>query len=391
MANQVQKHVFDIVVAYIEHVSKFHSYVNSLKNLSAQAELRRHISELQNQTKGVQQLAASGGLATAPIKSFTKFLVKLNKNLDALDRGIEIGTIASAKSFRDSYKEVTLPIVRDIIAHSKTLEPNMSEDDLVGEIKFAKQKNASKATVNMMEQTLKNIRGEKISEADVVSKENKVAHQQLEAYRKFASRLPTTLKGKQFLMLELPVVPAIDFTALDPKFLRTTGLDYTHIADSFIVFNNQYLLAFDYAIATTPVGESVGKKVVRKSADSVTFKNSKVAVLDEDGDVLLDDDGKPITETKRVANTNTLAARKRTAEHLKLQEDFVLKVLDRINSKAGTDYTLMSSHFEFCPANGRIALAWIVPRAVKNQFARKGNMADASWGWPWDSNTTSAL
>lgn len=366
MAIEILKRHFDLGVSYVETVSAFYSNCNTRGHYKTRESLIRAVADLdeyarlfsETLSKAAKSGDGGGALSAKAISGLNGHSKKLRKLLEAILLGLRNQTINSPTALRKD----ALPAVRDLLLESVTYlkkyvpsdaQPEDLEKDLINyAVKgvTANTKNILQNAAKLMTTGDKDLSAEEIQARET----DKQAANLLSGYKKLSSKLPHTLGGKAFTLVELPIVPYADFTLLTPKFLRTTGLDFDYLAESFVVINKQYLLAFDYVAATT---DSSG---TRKSA---TLKKA----------------------------SSTLNARKRTAQHTSLQEEFVIGVLDIINKKAGEEYTLMSSHFEHHPNNGRIAFAWIVPKRIQRMFARQGDLSNAEWGFPWNRKSVSTL
>lgn len=383
------------VIGQLHTISKYYIDCTTAKTFTTRSQFITAGRETLHKTEMFLQhhkaTISKGGAGTDSARAAGKF-ASLSKKIATLIKDIENGLNNQQISSITALRKTTMPnvyaIIKDYTEHLKKFLPvNFDENELTSLAKTM-EKNGDKVTARLLLDAAKRAAsGEKPESAEEIMQrqiDSEAAHH-LSDYKKLSSKLPNSLKGKLFSLVNLPVVPYMDFSLMSPKFLRTSGLDYTPIADSFVVFNNQYLLAFDYIAATTAEG------VERKSVGAVTFKNTRVAKTDSKGNPLTDENGKVLYDKKQVANKNTLASRKRTAEHRSLQEEFVLRVLESLNAKSSEEYTLMSSHFEHHPTNGKIAFAWIVPKRIQKIFARNGDLSNAEWGFPWNSKSTSVL
>lgn len=310
------------------------------------------------------------------IKSVAFFKTKsksIEKILLGIENGLRTKIIGTKTELRNQLREHFKPIADEIIQHAARYDVDSSEHDISSLVLIEKQ---AHPTVAKLIRIAIDGQQNKQAEQDDKAKDAPI-HSALRAYRKKSEELPKSLNGQLFTIVKLPVIPYIDFSLLNPKILRTSGIQFTSMDNGAIqAFDDQVLLAFDFNHAIT---DSSGK---RKDPSSATYKQVKVPVLGKNKKPMIDAEGNIIMETKRVANTNSLKARRLVESHGKMQENFVLDVINRINERSPIKYTLMSNHFEFNPFNRRIALAWLVPKTIHRVFANAGNLQNARWGLP---------
>jgi len=286
-------------------------------------------------------------------RSMTKFkkpLKELVKYTSAIQDGIDNGELNLTR-FRNYVKTLIQPLKDSMVTHAATFVPTgVTDDELNEQVKHASQKNGHRDALKILRNAVKELAKSDPKREAPITVRDADAREAVQGYMKSQSKLPSSLKGRQFLVTKMPVVPFGAFQLMHPKFLRKTGLEFQHIANSFVVLENQELLAFDVNAAT----EYKGRK----------------AALQSEG----------------------LKSRKRAAKHQTLTEGFVIDILERINELPGTEeYTLVSSHFEYHPNNARIAFAWLMPKRTFRMFDRAGNMSDFTWGFPWSREAASIL
>lgn len=319
------------------------------------------------------------------IKSLAFFKTK-SKLIEKLFQGIENGlrtkVIGTKTELRNQLRDHFKPIVDDIVQHAANFRVDSSDHDSSSLDNLIKHSTPTVAKIIRAALDASDAESKDLSDKEKDAPIRKA----LQSYRKRSEELPKTLNGQLFTIVKLPVVPYVDFSLLNPKVLRTSGIQFTSIdGGAFQVFEDQVLLAFDFNYAIT---DDSGK---RKDPSSATYKTVKVPVLGKNKKPMIDADGNIITEVKRVANTNTLKARRLVETHKKMQENFVLDVINRINDRSAVKYTLMSDHFEFNPLNPKIALAWLVPASVHRAFKNAGNLQNAKWGFPWSKMTRTSM
>lgn len=359
---EVEKYLFDRMVGQINAVSSFTSAVgkNELRKRSAifsevdelVGSIKTFLDELKR--KASSPSSAGSARALAPIKKPLQDTLTI---LDSLRTGVQNGELNLTK-FRASVKSHLLPTKDKLVKLAQEYFPaGVTAEELKEQIKHVSQTQGHKDALRVLKNAGKHSAKESSttysdSNLPEVSAESKKKVQSLMRYK---TKLPSSLRGKLFKVIQMPVVPTItsDFHVLTPKFLRRTGMKFDVIDEtSFVVLENQILLAFDTIKATEYKGRKTGK-------DAVGVKGLK--------------------------------ARKRSDKHQTMQEEFVLDVVDRINEVSDEDYVLMSSVFRGNPSNGTIAFAWLMPRRIYAMFERNANLAKLSWGLPWSREANSIL
>lgn len=352
---EVEKYLFDRMVEHINGLSKFVTAVgkNEIRKVSViRAELQAQKESTKTflntlQRRSSSPASAASGRTMAPLK---KPMRELLRHIDAIEAGIDNGELNLTK-FRNLVRSHIKPAKDKLVETAQTFYPaGMTEEDLEREAKYASQTKGHRDTVKILKKASK--RAEEAEEERGGEGIDPEAQKALKGYLKQKSKLPTSLKGRLFQLVQMPVVPFIDFRLMTPSFLRRTGIQFSYIDDSFPVLEKQYLLAFDLVKATEYKGRKTGK-------DALSVQGLK--------------------------------ARKRHSKHQTMQELFVLDVVERINEMSDDDYVLVSSHFEGNPNSGKIAFAWIMPRNTYKMFERSGNLSNFQWGFPWSHEAASVL
>lgn len=353
---EVEKYLFDRMVEYVNSLSTFVSSVasNDLRKVSAirtaihtqKDDAKKFLDTLQQ--KSQSPASAPSGRAMAGMK---KPLREISKYLTAIDTGIDNGELNLTK-FRSHIRTHIKPLKEKLVDIGEKFVPTgMTDEDLQKEVKFVSQTKGHRDALRILKNAAKQNKehGVEKGRPEIDSDPDKESRKLVQQYAKSKNKLPSSLKGRLFQLVEMPIVPFGDFRLMTPKFLRKTGIDFHYVADSFPVLEKQFLLAFDHTKAT----EYKGRKDALK--------------------------------------TDGLKSRKRMAVHQTLQEQFVMDILDKINEVSNEDLILVSSHFEFNPSNGRIAFAWLLPRSQFKVFERVGDMSNFKWGFPWSREAASIL
>tara|TARA_B100000700_G_scaffold101966_1_gene114957 strand:+ start:8096 stop:9157 length:1062 start_codon:yes stop_codon:yes gene_type:complete len=351
---EVEKYLFDRMVDQINGLAKFVTAVgkNELRKISA---IRAELQKQREATKGFMdtlQRRSTSPASAASAKAMAglkKPMRELLRNIDAIESGIDNGELNLTK-FRNLVRSHIKPSKDKLVEIAQTFYPSgMTEEDLEREARHLSQTKGSRDAAKILKGA-----GKRAEEAEDSANHgpDPEAQKAMKGYLKHKTKLPTSLKGRLFQLVQMPVVPFVDFRLMTPSFLRKTGIEFSYIDDSFPVLEKQYLLAFDLVKATEYKGRKTGEDAVRVQG---------------------------------------LKARKRRAKHQTMQEQFVLEVVDQINGMSDEDYVLVSSHFEGNPQNGKIAFAWIMPRNTYKMFERTGNLSNFQWGFPWSREAAAVL
>jgi hypothetical protein len=359
---EIEKQLFSKMIEYINGLGTFYSDAVPQRKLGKVSDIRSALSESSESSMHfLNHLQTHSSASIAALSKFKTPLKKLVNILGDIERGLETGTIKNKTQFRKEVGTSVKPLLDVLAKLAEGFAPGgMTEEELQKELKFLSQQKGHKVALNVLRKSAKQA-AEPDGEDDDSKKQrersasiDKEAEKLLSGYSKLKSKLPTTLRGKLFTLVEMPIVPYVNFAIMSPAFLRTTGVEFSYLAESFPVLEKQHLLAFDYVAATT--GADGARKDISLKSDKTNLK-----------------------------------ARKRDAAHLSMQEKFIIDIIEAINTRSSEHYTLMTSHFEHHPNNGRIAFAWIAPRRLYRQFANKAGMDKANWGFPWSKDTAALL
>jgi hypothetical protein len=357
---EVEKYLFDRMVEYFNGLSKFVTAVGK-NELRKASEIRTELQaqkesskDFFNTIKRKTSSPSSAGSARA-MAGFKKPIQDLIKYFDALETGIDNGELNLTK-FREQVKTLIKPIKDKLVTHAAKFMPTgVTDEDLNKQVKHASQLRGHKDALSILRNAAKKMaEDEQNTYGEVENEKGSItdaeAEKAVQQFMKYRNKLPSSLKGRQFQIVKMPVVPFTDFRLMTPKFLRKTGLDFQYVASSYVVIENQDLLAFDLGAATEYKGRTVALK------------------------------------------QQGLKSRKRAAKHKDMTNNFVIEVINRINELTdGEEYTLVSSHFEHHPHNARIAFAWIMPVRTFRIFERNGNLSSFEWGFPWSREAASIL
>jgi hypothetical protein len=186
------------------------------------------------------------------------------------------------------------------------------------------------------------------------------AKQQLESLLPYAAKLPTTLHGRKFDMVRMPIVPYMNFKLLSRALLKKLEIDALFIGTSFVIFKDQVLLAFDVAVLKE---EHLSTPRLRRGeiAPAISAKKAK--------------ENKELIDSK--------------------MEEVVLEAVNTINRVSPQKYVLASSEFNANPHKSNIYFAWLLPRetyALFAQFSGGGTtLSHVDWGFPWSGALSSVL
>ena len=352
---EINRFMFESMVGHIDKLGKFVSAVakNEIRKAS---EVREQVAHLREDLKKfatlLQNPTTAGGRAGSAkaMKGFKPGIRAILKVLDAIENGVTSGEM-NLTSFRTTIKELIKPNLEKFVALGNTFEPSdTTDDELKKRIEFEQQRGGHKAALEVMRTAFK----EKKKEAEEEKNEDKPvddadAKAVMQEYAKWKGRLPSSLRGRMFSLIKVPIVPHGDWQLSNGRYLTRIGVEHRVIASSFAILENQMLLAFDYEKSTEYRG--------RKSSLEVSG----------------------------------LKGRKRAAKHNDMQEAFVQDVVSAINGPVSDQLALVCSHFEHHPTNPSITFAWLVPKRTYNVLCRNVKLADVTWGFPWSHDVHSIL
>lgn len=356
---EVEKNLFDHMIAYINGLATFVSAVgnNELKKAS---EVKSELIKQRDSAKEFAELlthkAAANNASAKSMAGFKSSLRKVQKIAEDIRNGLESG-VTNRTKYRADVKTHIKPLLEQFVAHSKKFAPTgVTEEALEKEYSYLSTVKTHRLALSIVRHAIKNLHAvdgssEEKREAAALRKADADAGKVMQGYLSARNKLPHSLRGRMFAAVKMPIVPyfGTNFKPLAPTFLRKTGIDFQSMAESFVIFQDQFLLAFDYVQATEYKGRKTGLQL------------------------------------------SGLKARKRAAKHQTMQEDFVIDILERLNAQLPVEHTLASSHFELHPNNPRIAFAWLMPKSTYRMFERTGDLSDSSWGFPWGQHANSIL
>lgn len=341
---EVEKHLYGMMVDMVESVSLL--VEDAAKNkLRKRSEIFSAINEARSKTKEFN--VASKGKHAKTLITVRRPLTKLLTVLDALESGVKSGEY-NLTSFRQELRKHLLPLKESLVAASSKMYPSkLSDEEFKAYVNHVAKTKGTREALAVLKQAEEN-RNQAQDEAEEANVED--MRSEISKYLAYRNKLPSSLGGKLFSVVRMPIVPLTtsNFHIMTSKFLRRTGLKFNAIEESFVVLEDQVLLAFD----TTKIEEK-----------------SKAPMFNEQG----------------------LKARKRRAKNQTNHETFVLDIVDRINEASPEKYELVTSTFLHAPGTRRVAYAWLLPRQAHAMFARNADMSRLSWGFPWTREAHSVL
>lgn len=273
------------------------------------------------------------------VRALRKTLKAMTKISKSLVTGIKNSSI-NLGTFRTHVRTHMKPLLDEMNSELREISAFRSDDAKLNETLNSLRKQKSFMQIlRSMPAGGKNSKPQKDDGSMTEKEEEELVH----SYRKYRSKLPSSLRGRLFSILRMPIVPmATDFRITSPSFLRKAGVDFKYIAESFAVLEDQYLLAFDYS-------QAVGYKGMKK------VRVSKGVNAQEP------------------------------------EERFVLDIIDAINKESNVKFVLASSQIKHHPNNGAVAFAWILPYQTFKMFERQGDIGAIDWGFPWARDVEDVL
>lgn len=172
----------------------------------------------------------------------------------------------------------------------------------------------------------------------------------LSGYKKFLSRMPTSLKGKPFTIVEAPVIPMFkDVGAMmDADRLRRMGFKVDEIGDGFIVFKDQYLLVVD-------------RKHIERDTGMKKDKEGKIKVSQRNG-----------AQTAKLHDKNV---------------GFLVNIIARFNERSHIKYSLGSNTIVPNPRSKDSVLVWLIKDSQRHDMLRMFRTNEVDWGLPFSLDT----
>ena len=347
---EIENPLFDKLVEYIASVDEFYSAV-AKDQIRKRSEIENALEKLSKDssdfTSYVQHRSKSKNESAKVLAEPKKISKKITSTADSILNGVKQGSLSSKTAFRNSVRQNVRPLLKELTESGKGLVPaSTDEERLSQKVKDMKTIRQSKAAYSVLNEALKNKQaGDEDSSDNEGNKNDKEAERDLKLYSRYKNKLPTSLRGKLFSVVRMPIVPYMSFKLTAPSFLRKTDIEFNQIAESFVVFEDQYLLAFDYSKIATHGREAEGKRKKKK---------------------LTSDDHKSV-------------------------EDFIIQVIEEINASSPQKFTLASTKYVQNPKNAKIFFAWLLPKYQHDRFANNGSMMKASWGFPWSKDSEALL
>lgn len=176
---------------------------------------------------------------------------------------------------------------------------------------------------------------------------DKELRKRIDVYRKEYANLPTSLSGKLFQAFRCPVVPLFSDMSvhLDPKKVELLDLDIDVMEDNFMVIKDQMVIAFDH------------KRMEWFSG----FKK----------------DGKGNVRVQRIRGQRL------NKEDNKISND-ILEVIEQINKRSSTRYSLASTNLVPNPRNANMWMAWVIPEKTHQRLLSVLSTTEIKWGLPFN-------
>lgn len=341
--------LFDSMVSYFQTLSVFTSGVaaNDLRKLS---EIKASLEDLSIRSKELHEAIAAYNRPQEEklLKVMQRPLANMGKRIETIERGVTSG-ILNLTQFRRAVLEKIIPLKDTMLNTAAKFAPeSVTDEDLKKRVRQVSLDDGPKDALRLLKKVAEEVEKSKGRIKNIEGTDDEKDRDAINEFSTFKNKLPSSLGGAKFRLVQMPIVPYSSFHLLNPKVLRRVGIEFKHIAKSYVVFEHQYLLAFDLR--------------------EVPLASRRRSALQQKG----------------------LQARKRNAEHDEAMLEYISGIVNSISKAASDDYALMSAHFERHPSNGAIAFAWIAPMQVYKAFERLGKM-NFEWGFPWSREAASVL
>jgi hypothetical protein len=199
--------------------------------------------------------------------------------------------------------------------------------------------------VSLLESHVAKEKKRRMSNTRLTDADEEIFVQQLEQYNKFKRKLPSSLNGRLFQAINLPVVPLFKdlSAAMDPRRLERAGFKVTQVGkDGFVVLENETILAIDRKAL------GIKKTVMRGERFKVVRSNG--------------------------------AQRAREETHA---QNAILEILDDLNDQFRVNFDLASNLILPCPRSPGIWLAWVVTKRKRQALEEALRTVEVSWNFPF--------
>ena len=352
------------------------------------------------------QVVISNSLQAIPARSrsFTpvkKSLTALSNAVGSLHTGVENRDLSLGK-FRESVKLVQDKFLSqasvalgEIVLSDDTDEPAIVEETSPG--KFVIKSSDFKTALKSVKEQLNDFfKGKEDEENPVLTemtrsetayrtreeKEEANLKARLEHVASLKTKLPLKLKGS-FQLLKFPVVPIFNSSILsgrkptgrsslvrnfsNPRLLQSLGISHIMVQD-YLILEDQFVLAVNLKEMKDFVSSEHSMSDSEYSAKLKDYK-AQYAALQRKG-----------MEKQEI--TNSLKRPKKSVVEAS-PVDFAKSILEALNEKSPSKYTLVTDQVLVNPRNADILFFWVIPRKTLTALISKGWSKVVQWGFPW--------
>lgn len=418
---------------YDEMLTRIRDYLSSVKErkLKRKSEILSEVKSLEtylneNVLTLVQQ---TPGLRPAK-HAISKTLISLNGIINGLEQDL--------LKFSDYRKTVATSLVSNynwlkLFRNSLSQEQEVVTDVSNEAIKKTSKEHGFKAAI----QQLTNVR-EESDEADAeekvdTSKADAETAKLLSSLERQKSKLPTSLKGKAFQLIRVPIVVNFQSPILNSSaHIRKSGIKMASFAtghrlsrmrngvtknvgyeDDIPILLDQTVLAFDINFASTNKKRtSLVRDIERKTSNKERGLNTLKNQLEDYKDMLraardpktrntaaIKEYLEAISEIKikiqaletMKLSGSTLPSRKQAINDIEQIQNFLLEFMELLNASSSVKYTVVSDHYAINPLNPNIRLAWLMPTSQYKAYIRGSSNTKGTWNFPWKSEKVQVL
>lgn len=360
------------------------------------------------------------------LRSLSPVLGKIITSLSGIKNGLDNDQIIDLSGFSLSVKNSILPNYRHIKSLVESID--VQEEKETDNTKEVSRNEGFNAVLQKIKESYNKNETKENDNIDDTQSKRLINNFEKEKYK-----LPTSLQGKAFQVLKLPVVtnfasPILNSAAHARKSgIKVESFDTGHRIvrvrgsatdgiinrqDSITIFLDQPILAFDINFASedrkkvgfipklenkkqardkklTELQKKLNelKDAYRKVGSSKTRSHKK-----EEYKKQIDEISDQIAQLEKTKNIVT------TTKSLELErvdigriQQFLMEFIETINEHSPTKYTIASNYFAVNPANPSIRFAWLMPVNVYRSFVRGVPSTKGTWSFPWKHENASAL
>ena len=368
-------------------------------------------------------------------KTYDKDIAELNKRFDEKEASLDdsLGLIESYTQFRSMVSSYILRPYNKIkeTIENFQVESESPESDHHDEVDRISREQGPKAALKyLFDKTGTPVKKEEPKTNSDYEYDEQQSRKVLRSLEREKSKIPTSLRGKAFKVLNLPVVTNFQSPILNSvAHARKSGIKVVsfdtghqmsrmrggttksvHRADDIAVFLDQPILAFDINYASDD-RKKVGlvSTINRKKANrqrSLNKLNDELELAQENYKKTRNRDRQAAKEYKQQIDKlnneiqqlsnkrldeGSLRTRKQLSKDQTSIQNFLLEFMEILNKTSPTKYEIVSDHYAVNPANPNIRFAWLMPKHTFRSFTRGSSNLKGTWNFPWKSEKLDVL